>query len=267
MKQKFINWNKTGEAKAKYGAEATVVEQETQNGVQYVLFSGNGASMKYEKEYNSEEEPDEELEPDSPVGYIDDNPEVNKELQGILGEYVRAIKPILTTDNPNYEKIHNTNSQLKYIEMAFGKIVNGKGSFLKGLAKVSGSKFAYEITKSLNKTRLPLKSVSIISGLKQAGIELKDDLRELGIKQSQLNNRQGLQQALNTLKRKGELNTLQRLIKFNLDFDKKGSKRLMKMLYMKDPRNLNKQLNKHGLGKNEAKHLIAALLFKKKGKK
>lgn len=267
MKRKFINWNKTGEAKAKYGAEAIVIEQETKYGIQYLLMYGNGTSMKYEKLYDSEEVADEEVEPDSPGGYKDDNPEVNKELQGILNEYVDAIKPVLNSEKPNYNEIHNLHGQIQYMEMAFGKIVNGKGSFLKGLAKTSGLKFAYDITKSLNKARLPLKSVSVISGLKEAGIELKDDLRELGIKQSQLDNRKGLQQALSTLKRKGELNTLQRLIKFNLDFDKKGSKQLIRMINIKDPRTLNKQLDKYGLGKNEAKHLIASLLFKKKGKK
>lgn len=267
MKQKFINWNKTGEAKAKYGAEATVIEQETKYGIQYLLMDGNGASMKYEKQYNSEEAPDEDIEADSPGGYKDDNEEVHEELQGILSDYIEAIKPVLDTQNPNYGEVHNLASQIKYVEMSFGKIVNGKGSFLKGLAKTSGLKFAYDITKSLNKAKLPLKSVSLISGLKQAGIELKDDLRELGIKQSQLDSRKGLQQALSTLKRKGELNTLQRLIKFNLDFDKKGSKQLLRMLNIKDPRILNKQLNKHGLGKNETKHLIGALLFKGKGKK
>lgn len=267
MKQKFINFNKTGEAKAKYGADAVVIEQETKYGIQYLLMDGNGASMKYEKIYNSEEAVDEDVEADSPGGLIDENPEVDKELQGILSDYINAIKPVLDSENPNYSEVHNLNSQVKYIELSFGKIVNGKGSFLKGLAKTSGLKFAYEITKSLNKAKLPFKSVGLISGLKQASIELKDDLRELGIKQSQLDNRKGLQQALSTLKRKGEFKTLQRLMKFNLDFDKKGSKTLLRMLNIKDPRILNKQLNKHGLGKNEAKHLMGALLLKKKGKK
>ena len=78
-----------------------------------------------------------------------------------------------------------------------------------------------------------------------------------------------IQQALNTLKRKGEFKELQKLMKFNLDFEKKGGKTLLKLLKIKDPRALNNELNKKGLGKKEAKALVSGILFKRKikGKK
>ena len=100
-------------------------------------------------------------------------------------------------------------------------------------------------------------------------IELREDLRELGIEPIKLKGRKGLQQALNTLKRKGEFKELQKLMKFNLDFEKKGGKTLLKLLKIKDPRALNNELNKKGLGKKGAKALVSGILFKRKikGKK
>ena len=110
-------------------------------------------------------------------------------------------------------------------------------------------------------------TVATLSGLRPAIFELKDDLRELGIEPMQLRGRKGLQQALNTLKRKGEFKELQRLMKFNLDFEKKGGKSLLKLLKIKDPRVLSNELNKKGLGKKEAKALVSGILFKRKIKR
>ncbi len=266
MRQKFINFNKTGEAKAKYGADAVVIEQETKYGIQYILMDGNGASMKYEKIYDSEEVRDKELEP-SEIDVFEDDEEYSEngdenEQRRELGVSKFVIRDL--NNNENFEKEDN------YLELAFGKIINGKGSFLKGLAKTTGLKFAYEITNLMKKSgNKDIKTIGLLSGLKQARIELKDDLRELGIKQSQFDSRNGLQQALNTLKRKGEFKTLQRLMKFNLDFNKKGANTLIKLLNIRDPRVLNKELDKKGLGKKQARQLITnALLWKKKkGKK
>lgn len=266
MKQKFINFNKTGEAKAKYGADAVVIEQETKYGIQYILMDGNGASMKYEKIYNSEEEINEEVDP-SEIDVFNEDVEYSESGdENEQAEELNVSKFVLRDLNKNKDFKKEDN----YLELAFGKIINGKGSFLKGLAKTTGLKFAYEITNQMKKSgNKDIKTIGLLSGLKEARIKLKDDLRELGIKQSQFDSRKGLQQALNILKRKGEFKTLQRLMKFNLDFNKKGANTLLKLINIRDPRVLNKELDKKGLGKKQAKQLITnALLWKKKkGKK
>ena len=264
MKQKYINWSKTGEAKAKYGADAVVIDQETKYGIQTKLLMDKGGELKYEKVYNGGDTLDNIV----PEDFNKDNDIDERQQEAIddlaedqmfdMYNQLEAVRYPLLFD-PKIIK-----NEASYLNLAFGKIVNGKGSFLKGLAKTTGLKFAYEIEKAMNKTKIPLGTVAKLSGLIPAIIELRDDLRELGIEPIKLRGRKGLQQALNTLKRKGEFKELQKLMKFNLDFENKGGKTLLKLLKIKDPRVLNNELNKKGLGKKEAKALVSGILFKRK---
>lgn len=267
MKQKFINWSKTGEAKSKYGADALVIDQETKFGVQSILMEGQGGKLKYESVFNGGESSDDEVEPSKLEEYDDFEkyPEGQDGDQAEQDQEMSASQSVLESIG-----IKRNSKEDKYLELAFGKIVNGKGSFLKGLAKTTGLKFAYEVQNEMKKfDGINLQSLELISGLKEQRIKLRDDLRELGIKQTQFYDRKGLREVLNTLKRKGELKELQRLIKFNLDFNTKGANTLIKLMKFKNPKMLNKALEKKGLKKQQAKQLIITSLMwrQKKGKK
>lgn len=269
MKQKFINWSKTGEAKAKYGADAVVIDQETKFGIQTKLFLDKGGELKYERQFNGGDRPDDIVPEDlTKDNEIDERQQ--EAIEDLQEEQLSDMEQqVAAARYPLYFDPKMVKNESSYLDLSFGKIVNGKGSFLKGLAKTTGLKFAYEVEKAMNKTKIPLGTVATLSGLRPAIFELREDLRELGIEPMQLRGRKGLQNALSTLRRKGEFKELQRLMKFNLDFEKKGGKTLLKLLKIKDPRVLNNELNKKGLGKKETKALVGGILFKRKikGKK
>ena len=165
MKQKYINWSKTGEAKAKYGADAVVIDQETKYGIQTKLLMDEGGELKYEHIYNGGDIVDNEVEPSK----IDEYDEFENYPDSDLGDQVEQDKEMSASESLlNAIGVFRDSKENKYLELSFGKIVNGKGSFLKGLAKTTGLKFAYEIEKAMNKTKIPLGRVAILSGLRPA---------------------------------------------------------------------------------------------------
>ena len=168
MKQKYINWSKTGEAKAKYGADAVVIDQETKYGIQTKLLMNKGGELKYEKVYNGSDAPD-GIVPEDFTKDNDINERQQKTIDYLAEDQMDDIdNQVKAARYPLFFDPKIIENEASYLNLAFGKIVNGKGSFLKGLAKTTGLKFAYEIEKAMNKTKIPLGRVAILSGLRPA---------------------------------------------------------------------------------------------------
>ena len=254
MKNKWIDWNATAKAKKQYGSEAVVVLQETKSGLQQVLFENTGGEFKYEKQFSGGSDE-----------VVDDTIEDVEDYQKVVDD--GAKKYWNGTMDGLDDFVNKFKNAKAIIDLSFGKFVNGKGSFMKSLAKTTGLKFAYEFEKMLKTSIVGFNDLVSLSGLKQASIELKTDLKELGIPMSDFHSKKGLQNALKVLNRKGEIKQLQKLIKFNLDFDKKGGKFLINSLKQKDPRQLTRMLQRKGLGNKEAKDLVLKAFVNGKRKK